>query len=397
MPDVNNLTPQEIGRRLKVARVNAEVRQERAAEIVGLSRPSMVAIESGKRGVRIDELQKLSKLYGVSVNALLRRKAVHVDLYSQFRKSSFGCKEYEKIAHKTLVSLVSADVEFDNLLGLAEPKNFPDERGITGGDVEFLAEQHALELRNWLGIGTGPITDIFSLIELSLGIRLYQRRLHSKISGLYAFDDRVGPCILLNADHPVYRRTYSAGHELGHFIGTRRRVEILFQTQNGKSREERYAEAFAYAFLAPEQSFETAFKQLTAGSSSLTRRHVILLAHLFHISRQACVHRLEKLSLVRNGTWDWFEANGGITDEQAKSVLGEKFVKFDHATHDAYRPVSYKIALKAHLVWKNGLLTEEQLAELLDLDRIPLRTMLYEIETDETEIDDLLKFTSHQL
>lgn len=394
MPHVNTLTPQEIGRRLKVARVNTGIRQDRAAEVIGLSRPSMVSIENGFRTVRIDELQKLSKLYGVSANSILRRKAIHVDLVSQFRKTGASSCEFERHAHKTLVRLVCADVELDSIIGLKDSRNYPPEQGIEGGGLAELAESHAMELRKWLGIGTGPIADIFSLIELDLGIRLYQRRLHSSISGLYAFDNQIGACILLNASHPLSRRTYSAGHELGHFVGTRRRLEVLYKTKNNNSREERYADAFAYAFLTPRQSFEAAFNQLTAGSTSLTRRHVILLAHQFHISRQACVHRLEQLSLVRQGTWDWFEANGRIKNEQAKSILGDKFIEFDQATEDAYKPVSHKIALKAHVVWKNSLLTEEQLAELLDLDRIPLRAMLYEIENDESETNDFLKFTN---
>ena len=38
--------------------------------------------------------------------------------------------------------------------------------------------------------------------------------------------------------------------------------------------------------------------------------------------REAMVRRLEELSLARAGTWDWFQANGGITDEQVRQVLG---------------------------------------------------------------------------
>lgn len=393
MSDINSLTPQEIGCRLKVARKNAEIPQDEAAEELQLSRPSMVAIENGSRTVRIDEMQKLSKLYGVSVNSILRRKAVHVDLVSQFRKSNHSNTRIEQEAYKTLNRLVCAEVEFDAVIGIKDTRNYPPERGIASGDVELLAEQHALELRQWLGIGTEPIADIFSLIELNLGVRLYQRKLHSSISGLYAHDDQVGACVLLNATHPVYRRTYSAGYEIGHFVSTRRRSQILYKTENYNSREERYADAFAYAFLAPRRCFEVAFNRIVAGSTSVTRRHVILLAHQFHISRQACVRRLEKLSLVKRGTWDWFEANGGISDEHEKWLMGEKFVRFDQATVDADKLVSHKIALKAHVVWKKRLLTEEQLAELLDVDRIPLREMLYEIDRDETESSDLLKTT----
>ena len=62
------------------------------------------------------------------------------------------------------------------------------------------------------------------------------------------------------------------------------------------------------------------FAEVTAGSDRMTRRHVIVLAHFFGVSREAMVRRLEELSLVKPGTWDWFGANGGITDEQARQA-----------------------------------------------------------------------------
>ena len=41
-----------------------------------MARTTIVAIEQGERRVKIDEVQKLAKLFGTSVNALLRREAV---------------------------------------------------------------------------------------------------------------------------------------------------------------------------------------------------------------------------------------------------------------------------------------------------------------------------------
>ena len=35
------------------------------------------------------------------------------------------------------------------------------------------------------------------------------------------------------------------------------------------------------------------------------------------------IRRLEELGLVKSGTGDWFEDNGGITDEQVRQVLGD--------------------------------------------------------------------------
>ncbi len=394
MADLNEISAQEIGRRLRLARESAGIRQDDAAQVIGMSRPTLVSIEKGTRRVRIQELQNLAHHYGVSVNALLRREAVHTDLIPRFRKLRETEDHHSVEAVQLLNNLVKAETELENVLGIERRKNYPVERGINAGNVIDLAEQHAQELRNWLGLGSGTITDIFTLIELDLGIRLYQRRLStgSKVAGLFAYDPAVGACILLNANHPLDRRIQSAAHELGHFIGTRQVPEVLEENEQFLSREERYANAFGRAFLTPGKSFEESFRQLTAGSDKLTRRHVILLAHQHNISREACVRRLEELGLARKGTWDWFEMNGGITDKDAIAVLGDTAQRNDPAKEEANQPLSHRMSLMVYEAWKRDLMSEGQLAELLKIRRVELRSLIDQIDLEESETDDLLKF-----
>lgn len=393
MTNLNDLTAQEIGRRLRLARESVKIRQDEAAKVIGMSRPTLVSIEKGDRKVRIQELQSLASHYGLSVNALLRREAVHSDLVPRFRRLRETEEDHTNEAVKLLNDLVKAEVELENVLGIKRRKNYPPERGINDGDVIELAEQHAQELRDWLGLGAGPIADIFTLMELDLGIRVYQRRLSSssKVAGLFTFDPNLGACILLNANHPLERRIQSAAHEMGHFIGTRQVPEVLEDNEKFQSREEKYAHAFGRAFLTPRKSFEEAFRQITAGSDTLTRRHVILLAHQHHISREACVRRLEELGLVKKGIWAWFEAHGKITDAHARDVLGNAAEISDHGKVDADRLVSHRIGLMTYAAWKRGLMSEGQLSELLNIRRLDLRVMLDQIELEESETDDLFK------
>lgn len=392
MADLNELTAQEIGRRLRLARESAKIRQDEAAKVIGMSRPTLVSIEKGDRRVRIQELQALANHYGVSVNALLRREAVHTDLVPRFRRLRETEDDHTRVAVKLLNDLVRAEVELENILGIERPKNYPPERGINTGDVIDLAEQHAQDLRNWLGLGAGPISDIFSLMELDLGIRLYQRRLSkgSKVDALFTYDQTLGACILLNANFPLERRIQSAAHELGHFVGTRQAPEVLEENEKFQSREERYAHAFGRSFLTPRKSFEAAWRQLTAGAE-ITRRPIIVQAHHFRISREACVRRLEELGLVKRGAWDKLKAHGGITLEQVRKVLGEAASKPDPAKDDAERPVSHRTSLMAYTAWKRDLMSEGQLAELLMIKRLELRALLDQMELEESETDDLFK------
>jgi Zn-dependent peptidase ImmA (M78 family) len=390
MIDLNEVSAQEIGRRLRLARENAGIRQDEAAKVIDTSRPTLVSIEQGQRRVRIQELQKLAHHYGVSVNALLRRESVHTELMPRFRK----LRETEDVetseAVRILNNLVRADVELQNVLGHNQRRNYIPEYGINVGDVKELAERHAQDLRKRLGLGSGPIADIFSILEFNLDIRLYQRPLPSKVAGLFTYEEGVGACILVNANHPLARRTWSAAHELGHFCGTRSSPEVLELHEKFVSREERYANAFGQAFLAPAESFSESFLQLKSlGTGKITRRIIILLSHQFNISREACCRRLEDLELVKGGTWDWFAKRGGITDEDAKEVLGEMAIRPDPIQSESNRPVSHRMSLMAHAAWKRELMSEGQLAELLDVGRVELREIIDQIEIEE-ETDEQL-------
>lgn len=393
MADLNELSAQEIGRRLRIARENADVRQDDAALVIGMSRPTLVSIEKGVRRVRIQEIQTLARHYGVSVNALLRREAVHTDLMPRFRKLRETEDAHTTEAVQLFNDLIKADVEMENILGIRRRRNYPPERGINEGDVVALAEKHAKELRDWLGLGPGPIADIFSVIELGLGIRLYQRRLSSssKVAGLFTYDESVGACILLNANHPLPRRIQSAAHEVGHFYGTRQTPEVLEEDEKYLSRDERYANAFGRAFLTPAESFAESFRRLKEITGKTTRRLIILLAQQYNISRQACVLRLEELGLVKKGTWAWFENNGRITDEHVREVLGEMADRRDPAKSDADRPISHRMSLMAHAAWKRELMSEGQLAELLKVGRMELRGIIDQIELEEKETDEFFK------
>jgi Zn-dependent peptidase ImmA (M78 family)/DNA-binding XRE family transcriptional regulator len=384
MTSLEQIMPVEAGERLRIAREGAKITQAAAASAIGVARTTIVAIEQGERRARINELQQLAKLYGTSVNALLRQESVHVDLAPRFRKV-VGSDDAAADAAELMAELAKAEVELENLLGVKRVRNYPPERPLLKGDVRTQAEQDATELRQRLGLGIGPVSDIVTLLEMELGVRVYIRRFDGRISGVFAYDDTLGPCILLNANHPRERRTQSAGHETGHFISTRRQPEILHHDEAENSREERYANAFARAFLTPARAVMQKFQEVTAGSDRLTRRHVIVLAHFFGVSREAMVRRLEELDSVKPGTWDWFQANGGITDEQSRQVLGDLSPR-DGYKAEADRPTTLRLNLLASEAYRQGLLSEGQLARLLHLDRIELREILgsQELEGSET-------------
>jgi Zn-dependent peptidase ImmA (M78 family)/DNA-binding XRE family transcriptional regulator len=386
MTPLEQIAPADLGERMRIAREVAGITQADAAQAIQVARTTLVAIEQGQRRIRINELQQLAHRYGTSVNALLRQEAIQVDLAPRFRKIFGASDDAEDNAAKLLSDLAKAEAEMENLLGIKRVPNYPPERPILRGDVRVQAEHDALELRQRLGLGNSPISDIITILEMELGVRVYIRRIDSKISGLFAYDEALGPCMLLNASHPRDRRTQSAAHECGHFVSTRREPEILHSYESENSREERYANAFGRAFLTPARALIQKFQEVTAGSDRLNRRHVIVLAHFFAVSREAIVRRLEELKLVKPGTWDWFQSNGGITDSQTRQVLGNLVVP-DSRKAEADQPTTLRLNLLAAEVYRQGLLSEGQLSRLLNLDRLDLRQILDLAEIEDSEVD----------
>ena len=73
--------------------------------------------------------------------------------------------------------------------------------------------------------------------------------------------------------------------------------------------------------------------------------------------------------------------HGGITNEQAGQVLGDlTAVDTDHI--EAKRPTTQRLSLLATEAWRRELLSEGQLARLLQLGRVELRKILDGVEVE---------------
>lgn len=360
---LSTIDPRELGERLRNARTSTEVTQEQAAQIIGVSRPTLVAIEKGQRRPLPEELVALADAYNTSSSELLRRTAVHVDLVPRFRATLEG-KDGPKLgAARRLNDLAAAEIELENLVHpLARPL-IPPERRLIAGDVREQAEETAMELRMRHGLGHAPIQDIVLLLEQEFGVRVFLDEIDPSISGLYAYDPQIGPCILLNSSHSPYRRAMTGAHELGHFIGTRDQPDIVYDGEPEDPRDEVYANAFASAFLMPAQAVRRMYQEYKDVGGKFTPRHLILMAHRWNVSEEAMCMRLESLKLLKRGTWHSLKDRkfGG---ELVREVIGEK-------KHSELVPP--RLWLLAAEAYAKELLTEGQLARLLRVDRVRVR------------------------
>src|SRR5216684_3936968 len=85
--------PRVLGLRLQEARKARGMTQQRAAEALGMSRPTYIAIEKGERLVQPGELIRLAELYGRSVHELQRRRLPIRDFAPHFRTAASQVRE----------------------------------------------------------------------------------------------------------------------------------------------------------------------------------------------------------------------------------------------------------------------------------------------------------------
>ncbi|MBL1422192.1 MAG: ImmA/IrrE family metallo-endopeptidase [Alphaproteobacteria bacterium] len=388
---VNQLDTVKIGERLRLARENHALTQVIAANKTGMARTTLVAIEKGQRKIKFSELKVFADLYKTSVNKLLREQAIHTSFEPRFRQQFDIKNEISSFAVNIISEQVKAEVELESLLGIKHNRNYPPERPVLPGDVVKQAELDSIELRQWLGLGLRPIQDIISILEFDIGIRVFIKKLDGKISGLFVYEDSIGACVLLNGNHRKDRRTQTAAHELGHFISSRNTPDMSFNGETTVSREEKYANAFASSFLMPSRTIISKFQEITFGSDQFTRRHIIALSHSMNVSREAIVRRLEELKIVKNGTWDWFDRNGGISDEQVIEVLGDRAVN-NRDQYSSQNATTFRLNALMCQAWKRELMSEGQLSNLVGISRVALRNILDSGDLDGSDAEDAPSF-----
>jgi Zn-dependent peptidase ImmA (M78 family)/DNA-binding XRE family transcriptional regulator len=367
------LDPRELGQRLKTARAAAGLTQEQAARQLGFARTTLVAVERGDRRVAPEELVGLCELYNVLPGRLLRPDTVHPEFSVQFRRETTADDTQALAIAPLLQELAARYVELERLLDKPLEPLYPKAYRLNPGLLEEQAEDLAAELRSHIGIGNSPIPDALSLLESELKIRLFVVPLPSRISGAYAYHPTVDACILINANHPKVRQNWTAGHELGHFMTDRQTMEIIEEEFHSHTREDRFANLFAGAFLMPASTLRKRYREVCESEGKFSARSLVYLAEGFYVSTQAMSLRLEQIGLFAKGTYEMLKQRG-VLKSLNQSPLGIQ----DAMESPRFLPRYTWIALEAY---EKELVSEGELARMLRIGRIEAREIIDSLAT----------------
>jgi Zn-dependent peptidase ImmA (M78 family)/transcriptional regulator with XRE-family HTH domain len=370
-------SPRIIGQRLAEARKARSIKQDDAAEAIGVSRPTFIAIEKGEREAKPPEIVKLAALYGQPVSHFVRTIEPLTDFQPHFRLAMEKVKpadaEQLKVAIRDFKEFVENYLDLEKRMKSPMRMNYPQPVELNPRvNVTELAEDVANRERQRLGLGDQPIPNIRSLLESDVGVRIFFTRLPRMFAGMYIFVDGLGGCMLINSVHPVDKQRASISHEYAHLIVDRYTAGIDYLTILGrKPANERFAESFAMSFLMPASSVRFRFNEIVNTTSNFQVGDLVKLKHFYSVSMEAMALRLESLGLLRQGTWELLKEKG-LSIREAEKRLG----LFSEPRPEPAYPERYKF-LAVH-AYERGELSEKELANYLRCDIWEARRIIQE-------------------
>lgn len=379
-----------LAERLLAARKSAGITQDSAAAHLDMSRPTFIAIEKATRRPRPEELVQLATLYGTSVSTLLRQETQPPKLQPHLRSAFNGNAEDQEgleIAIAKLTGFVDDYLFLESKLDAKPVTNFPPRIRAMVMPVERFAEHCAQEERSRLNLGAHlPIYTLREVLE-DVGVHVFLDALPSKLAGLYVFVPDFGYCVLINKLHPKERRRWTTAHEYGHFLMDRDKpgVDYLRPMQR-KPENERFADAFAAAFLMPEAGVQRRFYEEVERKSDFNVGDLCRMADYYAVSLMAMTLRLESLTLIGRGSWDSIK-EAGVAVKELKREAGVH----DQPDADSVDTFPDRYKLLAVQAWTLEKISTGTLAKLLRCSLVDAREIAYrcaEVQADEDGISE---------
>lgn len=244
-------------------------------------------------------------------------------------------------------------------------------------DLITTAKNRANEVRNTLGLGDEPISNIFRLLE-SKGIYLFKRPFQGNASAMFMKTNNAH-MVIINSNKTLGHQIFSAAHELSHYLYDNHLMGGICTVNkyNQDMEIERLADLFASHFLMPEDGIiKHLLKRTDNGKKDITYTDIIYLQQYFNVSWLAMLNRVYNLGHITKLDYEHFRDN--IRIKREASILG-----YTTEIYDIDR-VNYNSQIyieKAMLAFRNDEINEKKLEEFLgDID-----LTLNELEIDDQE------------
>lgn len=388
----NSVDPSRLGKNIAAVRRRNSLTQEQLAEKLGISRQTVISLETGQRAPSSDQLVRLGESLGTTVRDLLNLEPVDEGVGVRFRR-----REKDEHVLSAVDALEEYGRRFSTLERLAGERLQRIQPPILGERTRALdaaaAENLASAERARLALGDGPLPDVRAILEEDVGLRIFGLRelRQTSVDGLFAYSDELGPLIAFNLERDQRRNRWTLCHEYAHFLTNRFEIEVTDRAtvSRANAKLEAFANRFAAAFLMPASGLSRRFSEMLEDSGGHFRvAQLVLLANIFGVSFEALVRRLEEIGRVKRGTYEDLISRG-FRPTEAERALG---IDRD-AAMDERLPLRY-VYLVA-VLYARGTIAESEVARYLGVDRLTARELLdkrfHDIEEQGIDFDETLE------
>lgn len=267
-----------IGRRVRAARELSGSTQSDVGIGLGIPQSAVAQIEAGQRSVTATELAQIAELVGMAPGSLIRRDLDNLDVAALMR-SDQGLGENEKVRNEiNRASLLFIEgailrelLEQNNSIGVPQySSEIPKSVSVAIDSGETVANAE----RQRLGLGWSSIPDMSDLISKQ-GVWTSSIEFSDGISGVFLRHKSFGLAILVNSNHSIARKRFSYAHEYCHALMDRERTSSVSSTNNSNSYIEKRANAFAAAFLMPEEGVKKIMNLLSKGRTVRSKQSIL--------------------------------------------------------------------------------------------------------------------------
>lgn len=264
------------GELLEALRLSRGLTQVQVSDVTQISQATLSKLESGQAEVDGDKWDQLADLLGVPGSAFydVKGSVAPARIFHRKRKTT-----PQTAVRKVGAELALARLRVNDLLG--GQRTALRRHDLDGG---FNTPQEiALLVRDELGVGREPISDVVALLE-SAGTVVLRWPLEAiQVDAVASWEDDTVPVILIGEHVPADRQRFTMAHELGHAV---------MHDTDATEEQEREADAFAGEFLFPGERLRDEWP------ASASLETLIPLKRRWGLSLAALVRRALDLSLI---------------------------------------------------------------------------------------------------
>ncbi len=401
-----------LAEKIREARQSQGISQQQVADAIGVSRPAISQIESGKRSVSTLELSKLANLFNCPIDYFFKTSSAHNDdvmtvlyrvadgLISQSDASNMNGRV------KHFVNLFREGIALKRELGLVAPLSLPSygtNKPQSLAAAIHQGEQVAIQERRRLGIGQVPVPDMPALITKQ-GIWTSGIELPETVSGIFMDHSSTGMVILVNSEQSYGNQRFSYAHEYAHALFDKHQHVSISSKAGSDKLVERRADAFAENFLMPRDSVTDVLRSMNNNLSNhsnklifnaatddyiLTKIRRSGLQHIncmvvaniaihFGTSYQSALFRLQNLGHVSKEDAEKLQVYGALGIEQLIDQQMQTGGKSKREKHQSSTSPELQIEFAVLIIqaFQQEIISRGKLLELAKLIEIDGRDLL---------------------